>query len=76
MGMTAVYLGIGALAGAAAGGAFGGSKPPAPPPPKPMPAPPDDLTLARQRQSELAQQQALHGRLSTILTGDSDKLGG
>jgi hypothetical protein len=76
MGMTALILAGGAVAGAAAGGAF--SKKPDPaeaPKPTVMPVI-NDAAVANARRRSLAQQLGRRGRQSTILTAEEDKLGG
>lgn len=65
---------IGGLAGAGIY-SMASQKPPTPAPPPTMPLPNDQNALAARRR-ELAQLQAQRGRASTILTGESDKLGG
>lgn len=68
---------VGRVFGGDSGGGGDTAAPPPPPIPKPvtMPLPDDQAALAARRRS-LAMQVAQHGRASTVLSDQSEKLGG
>lgn len=60
------------------GGLFSKPKapPPLPPPPPPTPMPdPDDQSIRKAKRREVAERRQRGGRLATILTDGTDKLG-
>lgn len=79
MGVSAVLLIGGALAGAAASGGFSSSTKAPPPTPaqKPTAMPtPDSASVEAARRRSVALQLGRSGRQSTILTGEEERLGG